>query len=119
NYIIRWWDDGAIFATETGTASSGSITLAQPGLSSDWALRVDLDLDADAMPDSWESGHGLSLSVDDSASDDDSDGLTNLQEFMEATSPALADTDGDGIDDGSEVAAGTSPSDPDTDGDGM
>ncbi|MBN95271.1 MAG: hypothetical protein CL928_14585, partial [Deltaproteobacteria bacterium] len=119
NYIIRWWDDGAIFATETGTASSGSITLAQPGLSSDWALRVDLDLDADAMPDSWESGHGLSLSVDDSASDDDSDGLTNLQEFMEATSPALADTDGDGIDDGAEVAAGTSPSDPDTDGDGM
>jgi len=65
----------------------------------------------DGIPDYWEELHGLDPTVDDSGLDPDGDGLTNLQEFQNATDPQNDDTDGDGYNDGREVAQGTDPND--------
>lgn len=40
------------------------------------------DADSDGMPDAWESAHGHNPAVADGANDDDSDGYTNLEEFL-------------------------------------
>ena len=44
--------------------------------------------------------------------DQDNDGLTNAEEALLGTNPAVADTDGDGINDGAEVANGSDPLSP-------
>jgi pectate lyase len=41
-----------------------------------------VDSDDDGMPDLWERAHGLDPSVNDSATDRDRDGYTNLEEFL-------------------------------------
>lgn len=41
-----------------------------------------LDTDRDGMPNEWESARGLDPEMDDSAADDDADGYTNLEEFL-------------------------------------
>jgi hypothetical protein len=61
------------------------------------------DSDSDGMPDSWELAYGLNPSIDDSALDEDGDGLDNLGEYLNGTDPTNTDTDGDGISDGWEV----------------
>jgi hypothetical protein len=64
------------------------------------------------MPDTWEDDNGLDKDdPDDAASDNDDDGLTNLEEYHYGTDPNNADTDGGGIKDGDEVARGTDPLD--------
>ena len=40
------------------------------------------DGDNDGMPDSWETAHGLNLTVNDSADDRDGDGYTNIEEYI-------------------------------------
>ena len=51
-------------------------------------------------------------------SDDDEDGLTNIEEFRHSTFPDRYDSDGDKMSDGCEVHAGLNPLDPsDADGD--
>lgn len=45
------------------------------------------DADSDGMPDVWEQANGLDPNVDDSAGDVDGDGYTNLEEFLNGTSP--------------------------------
>ncbi len=40
------------------------------------------DTDGDGMPDSWETSKGLNNSSNDSASDRDSDGYTNIEEYI-------------------------------------
>lgn len=45
------------------------------------------DADMDGMDDNWETDHGLTLGDDDSAEDSDDDGYTNLEEFLNDTSP--------------------------------
>ncbi|MDM8536732.1 FG-GAP-like repeat-containing protein [Desulfobacterales bacterium HSG17] len=87
------------------------------------------DTDADGMLDNWETANGFDPNnPSDAAADSDSDGISNLEEFINGTDSASADTDGDGVDDVTEIANGTNPadasdSDPanitDTDGDGM
>jgi hypothetical protein len=67
------------------------------------------DSDGDGMSDAFETAYGFDLAVDDSAEDPDGDGLSNLREFEEGTSPHEADTDGDGINDFDEVEAGMNP----------
>lgn len=53
-------------------------------------------------------------------SDDDNDGLTDVQELSLGTNPKLADTDGDGLSDADEVNVhNTDPTRSDTDGDGF
>ena len=62
-----------------------------------------VDWDADGMPDDFEITHGLDPLVDDSAFDNDDDGLSNLDEYKRGTDPNNWDTDGDGIADGDEA----------------
>lgn len=78
------------------------------------------DSDNDGMPDWFELKYGLNSTIDDSALDLDLDGLTNLEEYLLGTNPALADTDGDGINDATEINVyGTSAIEVDSDHDGL
>ncbi|MGD9781248.1 MAG: LamG-like jellyroll fold domain-containing protein [Kiritimatiellia bacterium] len=81
---------------------------------------LDGDTDGDGMADAWEVVNGLNALLDDAAGDEDSDGLTNLQEQGYGTNPQAADPDGDGLNDYQEVVTfGTDPADPDSDDDGL
>jgi len=60
------------------------VTGAYPGLWSD-------DLDRDGMPDWWEFKYGLSLALYDPNADSDSDGVTNLAEYLLGSNPRLTD----------------------------
>lgn len=74
-----------------------------------------MDLDNDGLPDYLEAPGGTSA-----ADDNDSDGLTNLQEYeITGSSLGYEDTDGDGLNDAGEFSAGTDVFDPDSDSDGM
>lgn len=42
------------------------------------------DADLDGMPDAWETRRGLRPTVDDSAGDDDGDGWTNIEEYLDS-----------------------------------
>ncbi|MBE0502418.1 MAG: hypothetical protein IBX47_13390, partial [Desulfuromonadales bacterium] len=60
-----------------------------------------IDTDNDGIPDDWELFWGFNPNDPaDAASDPDSDGLTNLQEFLAGTDPFNPDSDSDGIPDG-------------------
>ncbi len=77
------------------------------------------DSDRDSLPDSWELAYFPDLSRDEDG-DEDSDGLTNGEEFNLGSNPTLADTDGDGLSDGDEFNQhGSDPTLRDTDGDGL
>ena len=68
------------------------------------------DADEDGIADEWEEQNKLSAeSKNDADNDDDEDGLTNAQEFVEGTNPQRADTDFDGVEDGEEVTKDTDP----------
>lgn len=62
------------------------------------------------------NGDGMS----DGESDEDKDGINNLEEIKNMLNPFLGDTDGDIISDGDElIIYGTEPLNSDTDGDGL
>ena len=50
---------------------------------------VNSDFDSDGMPDWWELEQGLDEKKDNSADDDDLDGMTNLEEFTYDTDPKV------------------------------
>jgi hypothetical protein len=82
----------------------------------------DWDKDDDGMNDTWETNNGLDPNNSaDANQDNDNDGLSNLQEFLNHTSPTLNDTDLDGMNDGWEVLHSLDPllddsaDDPDSD----
>lgn len=84
-----------------------------------------VDTDGDGIPNIFETLYPFLDANNplDAALDQDSDGLSNLNEFLNNTNPAVADTDGDGISDGYEVTHGLDPNsitdattDPDSDG---
>ncbi|MCB1070232.1 MAG: S8 family serine peptidase, partial [Kiritimatiellae bacterium] len=84
----------------------------------DWTNPRDNDSDDDLMPDGWEYHYGLdALDDSDALSDEDADGLLNVQEYQNGTDPLLADTDADGLLDGLEILYGADPLNADTDGD--
>ena len=69
-----------------------------------------LDSDLDGILDSWEKKHALNhLNPSDAALDTDSDGLSNLLEFVYGTNPNDPDTDFGGLQDGAEVYALKNP----------
>jgi len=84
------------------------------------------DTDGDGMPDGWEAYYGLQPTDSSDAEEDfDEDGYdsnrdtfvssseayTNIEEFLNNTSPNKNDTDGDGMFDGWEVYYGLNPLD--------
>lgn len=70
----------------------------------------DSDDDGDGLPDQYEIANSLNpLDAGDAASDNDLDGLTNLQEFQLGTSASRSDTDGDGVNDRIEIELGRNP----------
>lgn len=84
------------------------------------------DTDGDGMSDDYEDANDLDKLTDDSGDDPDTDGLTNIEEFLTGTDPQIADTDNDGLLDGVETGTGTyasasdtgtDPLDPDSDAD--
>jgi len=84
----------------------------------------DIDTDKDGLNDAWEFTHQLSPTSsqgqDGSLGDPDTDGLSNIDEFNQATDPQNPDTDGDGLTDGEEIHLySTLATNPDTDGDGL
>ena len=75
------------------------------------------DLDRDLLLDGFEAFFGLSpTQADDSTSDADNDGLTNLQEKIFGCDPFNGDSDGDGVTDGTEVEKQGNPTDINDDG---
>lgn len=73
------------------------------------------DPDGDGLANVYEYGNQSSPFNPDS----DGDTISDLDELRNGTSPINADTDGDGLDDAAEYAAGTDPLNPDTDMDGL
>ncbi len=82
---------------------------------------IDSDTDNDLMPDGFEIDNNFDpLNETDAAEDFDSDGLTNLEEYIAGTEPKNPDTDSDSLSDGDEVNIYfTDPTDVDTDNDLM
>ncbi|MEI8108791.1 MAG: hypothetical protein WCI46_13340 [Verrucomicrobiota bacterium] len=78
---------------------------------------VSTDSDLDGLPDDWEKAYFGNL-ASGATDDPDSDGLSNLAEFMHGTNPNSPDSDFDGLSDGDEVNIhGTDPLKWDSDGD--
>lgn len=94
-------DDFAIFASGLDEPTIGKLAKG------DSPSSLDADTDGDGMPDWWEDENGFNKSsAADASLDADSDGLTNLQEFVKGTDPKNPDSDGDGIKDGAETGTG-------------
>lgn len=51
---------------------------------------ANIDIDADGLPDAWETTFGFSIGENNAAGDADGDGLTNLQEYQLGTDPKSA-----------------------------
>jgi pectate lyase len=51
------------------------------------------DSDSDGMPDAWETRYGLNpADPSDNSKDNDSDGYTNIEEFLNSSNPLVAET---------------------------
>ncbi|MCD6418119.1 T9SS type A sorting domain-containing protein, partial [bacterium] len=73
----------------------------------------DADNDGDRLPDDWEIYFFGSDSIRNLANtDNDEDGLTNIEEYQHGTDPHNYDTDGGGLSDGDEVMLESDPKDP-------
>jgi len=75
-------------------------------------IQAAIDVDGDGLPDAWEQLYpGFIVGVDESAFDNDLDGLSNLEEYLNGTNPISSDSDGDQVPDGYEVVSNTDPTD--------
>lgn len=114
--LVTAHKSGAVVVTAWNQGVSAAVWLA---------VKIGDDTDQDGIPDDYENANGMDATNPlDALADTDADGLNNLEEFENGTSPFDADTDKDGLSDGEEVNDGsdgwqTSPLLADTDGDGL
>ena len=110
----------AHYANRTGSSLTihvNSIDGYSVGLHALQIVDSNLDSDASGIPDWYEMQYGLEpAGPDTAATDPDSDGLTNFEEFQRGSDPKKADTDGDGLADNQELAANSLKIDSDGDG---
>jgi hypothetical protein len=67
--------EGSIIDTEDDNGISGNVGTVAAGT-------APTDTDRDGMPDDWETARGLDPSTADDTGDDDSDGYTNIEEYL-------------------------------------
>ncbi len=102
-----------------GRLANGNITISVTSENEGVRLyELHMDADSDGMHDRWEDAYGFdNTDPSDAASDADSDGLSNLDEFLQQASPLIADSDGDGALDGADAFPIDASETLDTDGD--
>ena len=122
-YYIDSDNDGLInileYYSNGSTPEQSTESVIGSALSMDWigSNPLNPDSDGDLLLDGFEAFFGLSpTEADDSTSDDDNDGLTNLQEQIYGCDPFNGDSDGDGVTDGFEVEKQGNPTDITDDG---
>lgn len=130
--------NGAVSGTGVGDIIIGKVRVHDTALDAAAILAqfnaevdqfIERDSDGDSIPDWWETQYSAFMNLNDpadAARDQDTDGLSNAQEFLNKTLPDNSDSDADGATDSAEVnrqaggtAAPTDPTKPDTDGDGL
>jgi len=74
--------EGMAFTLYSGRAAWDNAGIVVPDMDGDGVV----DIDADGMPDSWELAHFGNLSQSGDG-DYDSDGISNVQEFLDGTDP--------------------------------
>ncbi len=110
-------DDGGVSDGAEVEANNGTYIFDLIDPSDDkWA-----DSDHDGMPNMWEDKFGFDpFDPSDNTTDNDSDLLSNVEEYQHGTIPLDSDTDDDGLTDGNEVLYWISdPLKKDSDGDGL
>lgn len=102
-----------IIATgQAGQPIIGGVALPFQTFDLQITIQAAIDSDGDGLPDAWEQLYpGFIVGVDESAFDYDFDGLSNLEEYTNNTSPINSDSDGDLVPDGYEVVNNTDPAD--------
>jgi len=116
-----------VIGTDPHIADSDADMLADGiELSQTMTHPLDPDTDGDNLSDGWEFFYGFDPLVPNTnqMDDPDLDGLANLYESQNNTSPFIVDSDQDGLLDGDEVnppdgSFASDPSKPDTDDDGL
>ena len=76
-YLKSLGKEGRIFKTEADSGGQGSITSGNPVA----------DTDADGMPDTWEKKRKLNPNKADGNGDQDKNGYTNLEEYLNSLVP--------------------------------
>ena len=102
-------EDGKV-ARQLGCSSSSNGACVVPIVAGTTDISVEVldDADNDGLADKWQQKYGLTGGQE---SDDDSDQVSNSEEFLAGTNPMSADTDGDGIGDDTEMLYGLNPND--------
>jgi len=98
------------FAIQTDGATSTRFGFSRL-LSASISVIAGADTDGDGLPDAWEQREGTDRFLDDRDLDSDSDGLSNIEEYVLGTKPGASDTDGDGVSDRIEAILNTDPLD--------
>ena len=92
-------DAVSVFTSWSGDCAGTSSTLFYRVQSDSTCVAIFArDVDQDEMPDNWENQYGLDTTINDASEDKDNDGIDNLTEYRDGTSPIImrGDINGDG-----------------------
>jgi len=107
--------DGSAFTGWSGGGCRGAMSscVVNMGQAATVTASFALDADGDGLPDSYEEQYAFldPQNASDAGSDQDSDGVTNLQEFQIGSDPTKDDADRDGLSDKYEFDNNLDPTD--------